>query len=250
MNDGSERVDWEKMQNIFIDLWYNLQLYNARRGSRANIMLSMPGAANPLAAGTTSSSGLLWDSPFTGIAPNSYISQKLSGTMAEDSRPELTAQDPYGVRGTWTRIVCFLDYNDLYAFNFEAPLIPLDVERPPVDTREAFRLIKLQLRVTSIEFDEDDDLKGDDDKSKGKPVVYFEGQSKSTYMAWDPNANSRIRGESWISAGTAALSAFVGRKSASAYFHYPFVAALPLALVDNAFILVKHFCLQMLTAYS
>lgn len=89
--------------------------------------------------------------------------------------------------GTWTRIVCFLDYNDLYSFNFESEDIPLTQERDPITTREAFRLIRLQLRVTAIEEPGEDD-------GKDFPVVHFQGSSKSTFMAWDPNANSRIRG--------------------------------------------------------
>ena len=117
--------------------------------------------------------------------------------LAPDEHPELTAQDPYGVTGTWMRIVCFLDYNDLYAFNFESVPIPLSEDRGPIDTREAFRLIRLQLRVSGIEYDEK--AKGE---AVGKPIVHFEGRSKSTYMAWDPNANSRIRGESWNTVGT------------------------------------------------
>jgi hypothetical protein len=29
------------------------------------------------------------------------------------------------------------------------------------------------------------------------PIVYFTGYSKSTDATWDPNANSRIRGQHW-----------------------------------------------------
>ncbi len=90
------------------------------------------------------------EEPFQGIAADSFVSYSLAGTLKERDH-ELDALDPYGVGGTWMRIVCFLDYNDLYAFNFERPHIPPDVEREPITTREAFRLIRLQLRVTRIE---------------------------------------------------------------------------------------------------
>ena len=86
--------------------------------------------------------------------------------------------------------------NDLYAFNFGSETIPLTQDRDPIETREAFRLIRLQLRVSGIEYDEN--ARGE---AQGKPIVHFEGRSKSTYMAWDPNANSRIRGESWNTVG-------------------------------------------------
>ncbi|RMZ76405.1 hypothetical protein DV737_g4850, partial [Chaetothyriales sp. CBS 132003] len=88
LDDGSEGIDWEKVQCILIDILYNLRL---RRPS------------------------------------------------------SLAAQDPYGVTGTWMRIVCFLDYSDLYEFNFESPLLDLSEARPPIETREALRLIRLQL---------------------------------------------------------------------------------------------------------
>ena len=183
LDDGSEGADWEKVQCILIDLLYNVRTYTERRSP------SSP-------TSSSSSSSQLWDHPLEGLAPNSYISRPLSGTLAPDPHPDLTAEEPYGVTGTWMRIVCFLDYNDLYAFNFEAAPIPLTEDRSPIETREAFRLIRLQLRVTEIEYDED--AKG---QAKGKPIVHFEGMSKSTYMAWDPNANSRIRGESWTTVG-------------------------------------------------
>ena len=184
LDDGSEGADWEKAQCILIDLLYNLRTYTDRRSP------SSP-ASSP-----SSASNQLWDHPFRGLASHSYTSLPLSGNLASDPHPDLTAQDPYGVTGTWMRVVCFLDYNDLYAFNFETPPIPLTEDRAPINTREAFRLIRLQLRVTGIEYHEN--ATGE---VNGRPIVHFEGLSKSTYMAWDPNANSRIRGECWKTVG-------------------------------------------------
>ena len=114
------------------------------------------------------------------------------------------------------RIVCFLDYNDLYHFNFENGWIPLSQDREPIETREAFRLIRLQLHVVKVDMPDPDaeywQFEGGSGSKEGRerlksaeqqneewkryPIVTFEGRSKSTYMAWDPNANSRIRGES------------------------------------------------------
>lgn len=194
-DDGTSAVDWEKVQAIMLDLSYNVRMYAERGGADF-----IPPSIAPhygRRRGTHSSrraftgpSAKVWDAPFWGLAPNSYISQPLSGPLSPSPNPELDAQDPYGVTGTWMRIVCFLDYSDLYNFNFEdTNQVPEGEDKPPIETREAFRLIRLKLHVTSIE------EPGEDDHPDW-PVVRFEGTSRSTLNAWDPNANSRIQGES------------------------------------------------------
>jgi len=224
MNDGSERIDWEKVQAIMIVIAFNLRIYTERSlrprprsglrtssvtplwesrssttsqpstSSSASTSSSSAASTSPSRPSSSKHSAQLWDEPFQGIAKDSFVSQPLGDgdglvpiTLAPVLHPELEALDPYGVTGTWTRIVCFLDYNDLYTFNFETEYAPLPQERDPITTREAFRLIRLQLRVTAIEEPSEDD-------GKDYPVVHFQGSSKSTFMAWDPNANSRIRG--------------------------------------------------------
>lgn len=223
MDDGSARIDWEKVQAIMIVLAYNHRLYTERRGlSVANFVGASPpspaseesasssnatntttttttystrsgsGPASGTRSRTRADTGVNsvlrpWEEPFHGIAADSFVSYSLAGALQEPLRPDLAALDPYGVTGTWMRIVCFLDYNDLYAFNFESGVIPPNVEREPISTREAFRLIRLQLQVSAVEEPGDDD-------GKDYPVVHFNGTSRSTFMAWDPNANSRIRG--------------------------------------------------------
>lgn len=210
MDDGSQRVDWEKVQAIMIVLAYNHRMYTERRGlgipvpsailagsSSATSSSSSPSlssSSSSAAAATRSSGGSgagsvlrPWEDPFAGIAPDSFVSCALAGTPKPALRPDLDALDPYGVTGTWMRIVCFLDYNDLYAFNFESGDVEPDEERDPITTREAFRLIRLQLRVKAIEEPGEED-------GKDLPVVHFEGTSRSTFMAWDPNANSKIKG--------------------------------------------------------
>ncbi|EXJ91076.1 hypothetical protein A1O1_04183 [Capronia coronata CBS 617.96] len=166
MDDGSQRVDWEKVQAIMVVLAYNHRISRSRG---AGLVLQP------------------WEEPFSGLATDSFRSVPLSGSPVPALRPDLDALDPYHVTGTWMRIVCFLDYNDLYAFNFESGDVAPDEERDPITTREAFRLIRLQLRVNAIEDPGEDD-------GQDLPVVHFEGFSRSTFMAWDPNANSRIRG--------------------------------------------------------
>jgi len=217
-DDGSARVDWEKVQAIMIDLAYNHRMYTARRGLGDGLLIGTTPSDNQLSSNGSSASSPASESasesasasasssssrptnnaglvrpreePFQGIAADSFVSYSLAGTLKSPEKPNLDALDPYGVGGTWMRIVCFLDYNDLYAFNFEPDgraETPPHVDREPITTREAFRLIRLQLHVTAVE------PPGEDD-GQDLPVVHFEGLSRSTFMAWDPNANSRIRG--------------------------------------------------------
>ncbi|GAB7362715.1 hypothetical protein MBLNU230_g3021t1 [Neophaeotheca triangularis] len=215
--DGSVRVDWEKVEAVMVVLGFNLRKFNERSGGR------FP---------------MVWDEPFDGATPGSYVSPKvvdvdgeeeegvdtIGGAGYECSRPEdfkirelrasLDAQDPYGVSGTWMRIVCFLDYHDLFRYNFSVPRDDEgeggDGEREPslgpIGTEEAIRLIRIQLRVTKIVApDSAEYLDHDDDSLEPSmdwtnftqprlPTVHFEGSSRSLHASWDPNANSRIRG--------------------------------------------------------
>jgi hypothetical protein len=196
LDDGSSGVDWEKVQAIMLVILYNVRMYAERGGSDFippaigphgfRRRTSRPNGSRRAFSGP---SAALFDTPFYGLAPHSYISQPITGSLKAPPNPELEARDPYGVTGTWMRIVCFLDYSDLYNFNFEGPRPPDDEEREPVSTREAFRLIRLKMHVTAV-------VEPGEGDHPDFPVVSFEGLSRSTLNAWDPNANSRIRGES------------------------------------------------------
>jgi hypothetical protein len=85
--------------------------------------------------------------------------------------------------------VCFLDYNDLYSFNFsqEALEHPSDQPRDSLVTDEAIRHIIMDIQVTEVSA-------GDQFDNQALPVVYFSGKSRSVEASWDPNANSKIRG--------------------------------------------------------
>ena len=201
MEDGSQRIDWEKVQAIMIILAFNHRMYTEKRGPIGTDFLGLPTSPSR-AAGAGGSKNVSstrthllkpWEELFSGIAADSYVSTPLTGKIKPPLHPELDALDPYGVTGTWLRIVCFLDYNDLYRFNFERNAsIPANQERDPITTREAYRLIRLQLHVTNVE-----EREGVDQDGKPLlPIVHFDGTSRSTFMAWDPNANSRIRGRS------------------------------------------------------
>jgi len=67
----------------------------------------------------------------------------------------------------------------------------------PLDTPEAVRMIIMRLQVTKIRAPRIDPEKCDGDREvawNGMPVVEFKGTSHSLHSAWDPNANSGIRG--------------------------------------------------------
>lgn len=131
--DGQQRVDWEKVEAIMIVLGFNLRRFSDRSGGR------FP---------------RVWEDPFVGATPGSYHSppriEQSPSEAGEDEESEplepelkrvrelaldLDSRDPYGISGSWMRVVCFLDYNDLYAFNF-TERIPDGQSREPIDTEE------------------------------------------------------------------------------------------------------------------
>ncbi|KAH7017355.1 hypothetical protein EDB80DRAFT_282335 [Ilyonectria destructans] len=160
LDDGSDRVDWEKVEAILIVLAKNI-------GSRRFV------------------SDLfreVWDSPFSGSWPGSYMG--LPGPVISS----LENKDPYDVTGTWYRIVCFLDYNDFFSYNFPAEdLIGRDTPRPALDVGEATRILQMNLKVYKIE------PPGPDD-GQDLPVVHFKGVTRSLDDSFDGNGNSHMRG--------------------------------------------------------
>ncbi|KAF2840106.1 hypothetical protein M501DRAFT_1002387 [Patellaria atrata CBS 101060] len=188
-NDGSQDVDWEKVEAIMVVLNFNFQLFTERVHSHSGSLFGSP-----------------WDKEFFGCAANSFRSKPLlckaheaaeranalacpsnSGTrMLEEPSMDLNSQDPYGVAGTWMRIVCFLDYHDLYAYNFNIDGTLIHRERsPPLSSREAIRLITIKLRVSKII---------PPGAGETLPTVEFKGTSRSMHTSFDPDANSKIRG--------------------------------------------------------
>ncbi|KAM0716935.1 hypothetical protein Q7P37_006787 [Cladosporium fusiforme] len=194
-DDGTQRVDWEKVEAIMIVLGFNLRKFTDRTDGRFPF---------------------IWAEPFAAATPDSFESHPLDivPSVAKDLDEHqvkirelalsLDAQDPYGVTGTWMRVVCFLDYNDLYAFNFPRgqPTSP-GALREPIDTEEAIRLIRVSWHVTKIELphsrrgeddEDDDDLDWSNFQGERLPIIHFAGTSRSLHASWDQNANSRIRG--------------------------------------------------------
>ncbi|KAK8028941.1 hypothetical protein PG991_005997 [Apiospora marii] len=167
MDDGSDRVDWEKVEAILLVLGANL------KGLGLN---SFPICKN------------FWDTPFAGVWPGSYLPLPLDEEEPVDQNP-LDIQDPYGVTGTWLRVVCFLDYTDFFDFNFSVEqALPANIPRRAIEYGEATRLILMRISVDRIE------PPGPDD-GQDLPVVHFKGVSRSLDDSWDENANSDLTGE-------------------------------------------------------
>ena len=168
LGDGTQNVDWEKIEAIMLILHRNMKDF-----AESHDMLD-PDAIPA------------WDEPFGGTSPYSYVSRKMSVPM-EPSLP-LEARDPYNITGTWMRVVCFLDYTELFDFNF-ARNFPSSIEpRPALDTEEALRLLTMRIVATKIE------RPGEED-GQDLPIVHFKGTASSIRPSWDPNANSKIRGK-------------------------------------------------------
>ncbi|GAB1318758.1 hypothetical protein MFIFM68171_08968 [Madurella fahalii] len=163
---GGLRVDWEKVEAIIVVLATNMW----RKGlDRFPIFRE------------------LWARPFAGVWPGSYVPFWGTG-VAEPKLGELERMDPYGVSGSWLRVICFLDYGDFFDFNFPAvDDTPDDVPRPPLCVGEATRLILMKMRVTKIEPPSGGD-------HKGYPVVHFQGFSRALDGFWNGNTDSDLRG--------------------------------------------------------
>jgi hypothetical protein len=185
-DDGSMRTDWEMVEGLMIILGYNSGLCCRR---------FQPKYSPP------------WTQPLQGVVPErAHIMPEYPKMLLYEPDVPLRLKDPYNVSGEWSRvrfapkydliqlnfvlqIVCFLDYNDLYNFNFsnEAMKVPSDQPREPLTTEEAIRHIKMDIQVTEVipagEFD-----------NQSLPVVHFTGRSVSVDVSWDPNANSKIKG--------------------------------------------------------
>lgn len=165
--DGSGHVDWEKIEAVIIVLRYNIMT----RG-----LFKFPILAK------------IWDSPFAGAWPESYVTIRRDAAFPAQEPGPLDLQDPFGVTGTWMRVVCFLDYSDFFRFNFpEDAYIPPDRPRSPLDEEEEVRLIIMKLTVKRIE-------PPGEDEHPDYPIVHFDGVSYALDNPWDANANSDLRG--------------------------------------------------------
>jgi hypothetical protein len=81
IDDGSQNVDWEKVEAIMIVLGHNLQIFSDR-----TIGLFEP----------------IWTAPFSGAHPDSYLSPP--APLLERPLDSVDVKDPYYVTGTWMRV--------------------------------------------------------------------------------------------------------------------------------------------------
>ncbi|KAL9043722.1 MAG: hypothetical protein Q9214_003100 [Letrouitia sp. 1 TL-2023] len=158
-SDGSQKVDWERVEAIMILLSHNMAAFAKKHGAHNAI------------------TNKTWNIAFTGLRPQPSSRLTIS--------PE--ALDPYDIAGTWMRIVCFLDFDDLYSYNFlEKPPL-LNRPRSPIGTEEAIRFIVMKVHVIRLS------PPGDKD-GKTLPVAHFEGTAKLVRPLGDGNDKSRLRG--------------------------------------------------------
>jgi hypothetical protein len=186
-DDGSMRVDWNKMESIMLDIAYNLRDFNDHSMTEVSGRWELPfWGASPATFVQDESLEQLEAEEGDSESPSSSSSSGSVDILLNQPEPPLEMLDPYGVTGTWRRIVCYLDWTDFQTFNFDEPTLPLAQRRGPLDTQEAIRLIVMRLRITRIKESgpEDGDM----------PVVHFQGLSKSLHMHWDPQPSSRVHG--------------------------------------------------------
>ncbi|KAI9670692.1 MAG: hypothetical protein M1831_005912 [Alyxoria varia] len=180
-DNGSGRVDWEMMESIMIVLGFNLKRFHLRTQARFPLWWNLPfDGAYPQSFA---------DSPVKPTLENADAEAKLSEEEREESskRRELAAKDPYGVTGIWMRVVCFLDYPDLFAYNFLGPHPDPGQPREPNSNDEAIRLLSMRIHVSKIEPPDACD-------GQALPVVHFQGVCESLHRGWDQNSNSDLTG--------------------------------------------------------
>ncbi len=210
MNDGSDRVDWEKVEAILIIIYHNIRAGGLDKFPvfyafwRVAFAGSWPGSYEPMHLplyhlrrhdDEDSCADHFDDDGYPAPAPAAASSSTDAGVSSSHPRPvqlpirspsSLGLEDPYGVSGTWIRMVCFLDYNDFFAFNFPiTDALPDNVPRPSLDIGEATRLILMKIHVSRIE------PPGPED-GQALPVVHFKGTSRSLD---GESANSDLRGD-------------------------------------------------------
>jgi len=94
LEDGEASVDWEKVEAVMIVLGWNLRVFTEQRD----------GIFGPRS---------VWREPWVGASPGSYEGMQGIPEAVEDG-----VVDPYGVQGTWMRVVCFLG---MISFPFPFP---------------------------------------------------------------------------------------------------------------------------------
>ncbi|KAI1426835.1 hypothetical protein F5Y12DRAFT_793566 [Xylaria sp. FL1777] len=167
LDDGTMRIDWEKVEAVMIVLGANM----------TNLGISSLRMCETFCV-----------VPFAGTWPNSWKSHLPAPPSPDDELDDKERLDPYGITGVWLRVVCFLDYTDFFAYNFGAEAQPPPhVPRQAISVGQATRLILMRIFVTAIE-------KPGPEDGQELPVVHFKGVSRSLDQSFDENADSDLRG--------------------------------------------------------
>ncbi|KAK3398632.1 hypothetical protein B0T20DRAFT_214038 [Sordaria brevicollis] len=214
--DGSDKVDWEKMEAILLVLRTNIKLKELDRipmvgnvwntpfaGCWEGSLCELPragsnseGGQGPLGVGSGYGGWFLWgnvhddDDWGSDIAGDDGMEEEVEedgdsedGDLEEDEDErdlKLEREDPYGVSGVWLRVVCFLDYTDFFSFNFPDDSLPIPehMPRPPLDVGEATKLLMMKINVTRITYPPPG---SGFPEIKGKiwPIVHWRGYARS-----------------------------------------------------------------------
>lgn len=120
----------------------------------------------------------IYNKPRAGIS----ATQAYSAPFAHDRKPH----DWAGVAGTWRRFVCFMDYRDLFAFNFSVSGTgPRDRAFFDDDYQEAIRPVELHLDVLDSSMSESSTEPSSEPPSHAVryPPLFFKGMSRGAHSA-------------------------------------------------------------------
>lgn len=85
------------------------------------------------------------------LAWRPHTSQDDNGSIADAThQADLDAKDPYGISGTWDRIVAYIDYSVFNFHNNRALDSGLDATMAPFGANEQLILIRMHLLVTEV----------------------------------------------------------------------------------------------------
>lgn len=137
----------------------------------------------------------IWTQPFEGAFPNSYQTKDLPKFMSplpaspsDELSPSPELIDPYNITGTWARVVCFLDFTELFHYNFAHASSGPDIPRPPLASDEATRLLMMRIEATRVEGP------GEHDDGQELPVVHFTGTARPVEAPSDMTHQATLRG--------------------------------------------------------
>ncbi|SPO06006.1 uncharacterized protein DNG_08695 [Cephalotrichum gorgonifer] len=155
--DGSGAVNWARVEAAMVVLANN----TADMGHEMGYLVNAP--------------------PFSGSYPNSYCCPFLGRELL----PAAIAADPYGITGTWVRVLSSMDPQSFRSFNWPGPV-------PPVDARDLFdrqstKHVLMDLKTAEIE------IPGPSNAGS-LPVVRFTGNAQPMNGVFDENLFFDITG--------------------------------------------------------